>query len=390
MTTTDDLKRRACDIVDRHADALVALSRDIHAHPELGFEEHYAHERLTDVLAEAGLPVVRHAHDLETAFVADAGRDGPLVAVLCEYDALPGIGHACGHNIIATAGLGAGLALAALAADAGGRVRLLGTPAEEGGGGKILLADRGAFDGVDAAMMVHPADADLQWMTTLALQSLEAVYEGRAAHAAAFPWDGRNALDAAVLGYVNVAALRQHLHPGERVHGVVLEGGDKANIVPRRAAMSWIARSPTLEGLAVLKGRVQACLEAGATAAGCSCDVTWASYHYADVRDNGPIAAAFAANASRLGRTVARPAPGHEVVASTDMGNVSHLVPSIHPMLQVAPAGTPIHTPEFAVHAASPSGDKAVVDGAKALAMTAIDLWVGPSLAEAQAAFAAG
>jgi amidohydrolase len=385
----ETLKRRVCDEVDRRAQLLVAVSHDIHEHPELNFEEHYAHDRLAGVLEAEGLPVVRQAFGVATAFRADAGAAGPLVAVLCEYDALPGIGHACGHNIIAAAGLGAGLALAAVAGEAGGRVAVLGTPAEEGGGGKVVLAERGAFDGVDAAVMVHPADRDLQWMSTLALHELHVEFEGRAAHAAAFPWEGRNALDAAVLGYLNVAALRQHLRPGERVHGVFTEGGEKANIVPRRAAMQWIVRSPTLAGLEALQVRVLGCLQAGADAAGCTMRATWAPVRFHDVRDNLPIARAFAGNAARLGRAVAEPAAGSEVVASTDMGNVSYLVPSIHPMLQVAPAGVAIHTPEFATYARGEAGDRAVLDGAKALAMTVLDLWQGDLLAEARAAFAA-
>ena len=192
--------------------------------------------------------------------------------MLCEYDALPAIGHACGHNVIATAGLGAGLAAAAVAEQAGGTLRIMGTPAEEGGGGKIEMARRGAFDDVDAAMMVHPADADLIAMDTIAFQQLHVQYHGKAAHAAAAPWDGRNALDAAVLGYMNVAALRQHIRPTERIHGIFTKGGDKANIVPAETAMEWIVRSATIESLQPLKQRVLTCLESAATACACTID----------------------------------------------------------------------------------------------------------------------
>jgi amidohydrolase len=298
-----------------------------------------------------------------------------------EYDALPGIGHACGHNVIAAAGLGAGLALAAVADAAGGRVRILGTPAEEGGGGKIRMARHGAFDGVDAAMMVHPADADLLRMDTLALQELHVEYEGRAAHASAAPHMGRNALDAAVLGYMAVATLRQHIRPVERVHGVFTKAGEKANIVPREAAAEWMVRSDSIEALQTLKTRVLTCLESGAHACGCTMRHAWQDHLYADLRDNGPMAIAYAANAARLGRTVLDPdVTGRHVVGSTDMGNVSYLVPSIHPMIAVAPDGVPIHTPDFAVHAAGPAGDQAVIDGAKAMAMTVIDLWTSVDL----------
>ncbi|MEI6497789.1 MAG: M20 family peptidase, partial [Actinomycetota bacterium] len=228
----DQLKQAVCTEVDRLADRLIDASHQIHANPELNFEEHFAHDLLTTIIADRGCALTRHAYDLATAFEARVGSSGPEVAVLCEYDALPGVGHACGHNIIATAGLGAGLAAALIAEQAGGRVRIMGTPAEEGGGGKIAMGRRGAFDGLAAAMMVHPADADLIRMDCIAVQELSIAYHGRAAHAAAAPFEGRNALDAAVLGYMNVAALRQHIRPAERVHGVFDRAGDKANIVP--------------------------------------------------------------------------------------------------------------------------------------------------------------
>lgn len=387
----DTLKAEVQAEVDRLAPALVDVSRAIHAHPEPAFEEHFAHDRLVAALQEAGLAVEPHAFGLDTAFRAEAGREGPVVAICCEYDALPGIGHACGHNVIAAAGLGAGLALARVAAAAGGRVVVLGTPAEEDGGGKQLMAEAGAFEGVDAALMVHPADADLILMTSLAIHGLDVTYTGAASHAAAAPWEGRNALDAAVLGYLNVAALRQHIRPQERVHGIFTKAGERANVVPRETAASWIVRSPDRTRLEALKARVLRCLEAGADAAGCTMDAHWRRVAYHEVRDCEPMMAAFAANAARLGRTLADPrqpgTPG--VTGSTDMGNVSHLVPAIHPMLQVAPAGIPIHTPGFAEHAGGPGGDQAVVDGAKCLAMTAVDLWVGPLLDAARDHFGA-
>ncbi len=384
MERVDALKEQVCAEVDRRAELLVVASHRIHAHPELAYEERFAHELLTEILATEGLTPQRHAYGTDTGFSAEVGDgDGPVVAVMCEYDALPGVGHACGHNVIATAGLGAGLAAAAVAGEAGGRLRILGTPAEEGGGGKILMAEHGALDGLDAAVMVHPADADLLRMDTIAVRQLYARYEGRAAHAAAAPWDGRNALDAAVLGYVNVAALRQHIHPGERIHGVFTKAGDRPNIVPREAEAHWYIRSPTATGLQALEPRVVACLEAGAAATGCSCGIDWVPRPYAEMRDNSVLLAAYAANAARLGRPPAVPEAGHAVVGSTDMGNVSYRVPSIHPMIQVAPRGVAIHTEEFAEHAASPSGDAAVLDGAKALAMTVVDLWCRPGLAAA-------
>ena len=227
-----DAKARMCDEVDKRADALVEASHQIHEHPELGYEEQFAHDLLTSILEDESLAPDRGAFGVPTGFSARAGTEGPVVAVLCEYDALPGIGHACGHNIIAAAGLGAGLAAAALADELGGRVLVLGTPAEEGGGGKVRMADNGAFEGVDAAMMVHPAGADLCTMDAIAVQQIWVEYHGQAAHAAAFPYKGKNALDAAVLGYMNIAALRQHIRSDERIHGIFTNAGDKPNIVP--------------------------------------------------------------------------------------------------------------------------------------------------------------
>ncbi len=369
--------------VDAHAGVLLDVSHEIHAHPELNFEETRAHDLLCDVLEGAGLGPVRSAHGVGTAFVATAGTDGPNVAVCLEYDALPGIGHACGHNVIGAAGLGAGLAAASVAEACGGRVTVLGTPAEEGGGGKVHLLRAGAFDDVDVAMMVHPADADLRRMTTIAIQQVVATYRGESAHAAAAPHKGRNALDAAVLGYVNVAALRQHIADDERIHGIFSDGGDKPNIVPARAQTCWYVRSPTVPGLAVLRDRVEACLRAGADAAGCDLDLDWIDPPYADMLDIEVLVDRYAANAATLGRVVADPAVVGRVVGSTDMGDVSYLVPSIHPMIRVADPGVAIHTPAFTGYAGGPGGDAAVIDGAKAMAATICDLWLEDGLLEA-------
>ena len=384
MIDVEAAKSAVCAEVDRLANLLLDASHRIHGRPELNFQEHFAHDLLTDALRAEGVSTTDHAYDIDTAFEAAAGDEGATIAVLLEYDALPVIGHACGHNIIATAGLGAGLAAATVAGQLGGRLRIMGTPAEEGGGGKVHMARRGAFDGIDAAMMVHPADADLVSMDTIALQSIEVAYQGKAAHAAAAPWEGRNALDAAVLGYMNVAALRQHIRPTERVHGVFVRGGDKANIVPADVAMDWIVRSATIDSLQPLKQRVYTCLDSAATACGCTMTHTWREHTYADMIDNAPMVAAYVANAARVGRTVLDPAAtGHRVVGSTDMGNISYLVPSIHPMIKVAPAGTAIHTVEFAEWAVSAEGDRAVLDGAKAMAMTVVDLWASSTLRRA-------
>jgi amidohydrolase len=311
------------------------------------------------------------------------------VALLCEYDALPGLGHACGHNLIAAMGLGAGLAAARLAPSAGGSLVVIGSPAEEDGGGKVLLAEAGAFDGVDAAMMIHPGDTELVDLPTLACSTWRATYRGVAAHASTYPWKGRNALDAAVLGYNAVAALRQHIEPAERVHGIFLEAGEKPNIVPERAVAEWWVRSPTSAGLLVLNERVHACLRGAATAAGCAVEIESTCPDYFDMWTNAPLAELFSANAAGLGRhpgTVSGPVS----VGSTDMGNVSHLVASIHPRIAVSPPGVGIHSAAFAGWAGGPEGDKAVLDGATALAMTVADLWLRPeAMAAARASFEA-
>ncbi|MBV8979595.1 MAG: M20 family metallopeptidase [Acidimicrobiia bacterium] len=375
-------KDRLADEVDARAELLLDASHRIHDNPELLFEERFAADLLCGILDDAGLDVERGVYGLETAFSARAGSDGPTIAVLCEYDALPGIGHGCGHNIIATAGLGAGLAAAALADHVGGRVVVLGTPAEEGGGGKIYMGEAGAFEGVDAALMVHPADQDLLEMNVIAIATWEVEYFGECAHAAAFPHLGRNALDAAVLGYNAVAALRQHIRPNERIHGVFTKAGDKPNIVPDHTAAEWYVRSGTIASLQPLKERVLACLQAGADAAGCRMEHRATCPEYSDLRTNPAMADVYLANSERVGRSPLR-RPEHPVVGSTDMGNVSYLVPSIHPMIKVAPPGVAIHTNEFADWAGAAEGDRAVLDGAKAMAMTVADLWLRPDVLDA-------
>jgi len=364
-----EAKKRVRTEIERLTPTLLEISHEIHANPELNFEEHFAHEMLTGVLSDEGLDVERGAYDMPTAFDARVGSQGPTVAVCCEYDALPGIGHAC------AAGLGAGLAAATVAEALGGRLAILGTPAEEGGGGKEFMIRRGAFDNVDAAMMVHPADHDLRWMQTIAIHTVDVLYEGRAAHAAAAPHKGLNALDAAVLGYNNVAALRQHIRPEERIHGIFTDGGQKPNIVPESAAAQWYVRSRNMDSLEPLKDRVMACLNAGAAASGCDMKHHWNDPPFLDMIDNGPLLDLYCANAADLGRTVKEPNPMSVVAGSTDMGNVSYAVPAIHPMIKVAPEGCAIHTPDFAIHSRSEDGDRAVIDGALSMALTIVDLW---------------
>lgn len=390
MDSIEELKTRICAAVDAQRQPLTDLSARIHACPELKFEEHRACAWLADYLEEAGFRVERRAYGLPTAFAARLGSGRPQVAVLCEYDALPTIGHACGHNIIAAAGAGAGRALAGVVGETGGTLLVLGTPAEEGGGGKILMARAGAFDGVDAAMMIHPAGIDLTAMHVLAVSQIEVEYTGRASHASAFPHRGINALDGLIVAYNAIAQLRQHIRSTERIHGVITDGGQAPNIVPARAAGLFYVRAANERRLARLKERVIACFRAGEVASGAQLSLRTIGEDYADMFTNQPLGGAYTANLERLGRTVADiddvPAA---VAGSTDMGNISKLVPAIHPMIAVSPPGVPLHSAEFAQWAGSDDGHRAVVDGAKGLAMTAVDVLCRPNLlAAAQAAFA--
>jgi len=375
-------KRRACAAVDAIADELVAISHELHSHPEPGYHERHAAALLAGRLARGGFAVQRHAFGLPTAFAAHAGTPaGPRVVICCEYDAIPGMGHACGHNIVGAAGLGAGLALAGIAAPVGGRVTVLGTPAEEGGGGKILLADRGAFAGAAAAMLVHPAPYETVRPHINAASTLHVTTIGRAAHASMFPEAGVNALDALVLGYLGLATLRQHLAPTDKVHGIITDGGTAPSVVPARAAGWFMVRSANGTDLVRLRQRVLAAFRAGALSAGARLVAQWQWPQYAEMRHSLPLAVACEENLRALGR---HPVPPERIpvsrAASTDLGNVSHLVPAIHPKLAISPPDVVPHSPAFARWAVGPAADRAVVDGAKALAMTAIDVWLRPRL----------
>lgn len=379
-----ELKDRICERVDALAHDLIEVSHHIHAHPELAFHEHEAVKTLAGSVETHGLPVDVGRYGLETAFEAEfAGENGggPRVAILAEYDALPGIGHACGHNLIATSALGATLALLDVKSQLPGHVRLLGTPAEERGGGKELMARSGAFDEVEAAMMIHPSGTNLATMPCICVAEVAATYHGVAAHASAMPHRGVNALDGLLLAYQAISNLRQHIRATERIHGIVTEGGQAPNIVPERAAGEFYVRAANAEQLEKLKPRVQACFEAGAKASGTRLEIEWSNVDYLDLNTNWPLAERFQRNAEHLGREFFPTEKlGVGAAGSTDMGNVSHRVPSIHPMLAAAPHNVVIHNPEFARWAGSEMGDRAALDGAKALAMTAADYLLSAEL----------
>jgi amidohydrolase len=371
----ESLKRDVGAAIDALRAELLGLSHAIHGEPELALEEFKAAKRLSDAVEGHDIAVQREAFGLKTAYAAEFGRAGANIAILSEYDALPGIGHACGHNIIATSAYGAAIALSKLGAKLPGRVRYLGTPAEERFGGKEMMAREGAFEKVDAAMMMHPSNLNIVTMPCIAISEVEVVYHGKSAHASAMPYRGLNALDAVVTAYQSIAQLRQHIKQTERIHGIITEGGLAANIVPERAACRFYVRAADAHELAPLKARVHACFEAGALATGCRAEIRWGITDYLDLKTNWPMAEVYKKNAEALGREFF---PIKDIPAgfagSTDMGNVSHRVPSIHPMLAVAPPNVIIHNPEFARWAVSDKGDTAVIEGAKSLAFTAIDL----------------
>lgn len=366
-----ELKQRAREVIDKAQGALIELSHQIHAHPELGFEEERASAWCADALATAGFAVESGIADIPTAFVASAGS-GPLTIGICaEYDALPGIGHACGHNVIAASAVGAGLALAPIADDLGITVKVFGTPAEEGGGGKIYMLDRGAFDGVHLAMMVHPAPVDMETMHCLAVSHFDVSYTGKEAHASAFPEQGINAADALTVAQVAIGLLRQHSRRTDQVHGIVTRGGDAPNIVPAHTGAKYYVRAKNLAELADWEPRVHRCFEAGALATGAKLEIESQSPPYSEMDDDREVRSLFRRNAEDLGRTF--PTAGLLNGGSTDMANVSLAIPTIHPMIGIDSRGAVNHQPEFTAACATPSADRAVLDGAVGMAWTAID-----------------
>lgn len=375
-----DPRARVTAAIDARNDELIALSHAIHGDAEVGFEEHTSSRRVAETLAAAGFAVQHGVGDLDTAVVARYGS-GPLnVGICAEYDALPGIGHACGHNLIAAAGVGAGLALAEVADEVGLTVTVLGTPAEEGGGGKILMMEQGAFDGLNAAMMVHPAPEESATMPCLAVQHFDVTYRGRSAHASAYPQLGINAADALTVAQVAIGLLRQHLQPTDRIHGIVTDGGDAPNIVPERTAGQWYARAATLAELAELYPRVQRCFEAGALATGAELRFDEPGPAYSEFRHDEGLVAAWRAEATAVGRDI--PVQGLEegLAGSTDMANVSLAMPAIHPMLAIETGGAVNHQPGFTAACIRPSAGRAVREGALGMARTAIAMAEDPVL----------
>ena len=368
------LKDRATTAYEAVEAELRDISRWMYENPELGYEEFESSRRLSSFLDKNGFEVDHPAYDLPTAFEARVGSAGPRVVICAEYDALPQVGHACGHNVIATSSLGAAIGLAGLADELGIRLTVLGTPAEEGGGGKIDLIEAGAFQDAAAAMLIHPSPRNLADPRLLAAQGITVTFEGRTAHAAATPQMGINALDAFVQAYNNIATLRQQFLPSDRVHGVIHEGGGAPNVIPDRTVSQWIVRAATADRFEELRARILACFEAAATATGCTLEIAYEGDPYIDLVSDPTMTAIFAANSVALGREMPTYAESKiETYASSDMGNVSHIVPSLHPSVKIETDAVN-HQPEFAAATITPSGEQAMRDGAITMAHTVIDL----------------
>jgi amidohydrolase len=363
------------DVVRRRGDELVELSHAIHAEPELAFAEHRSCAKAQALVAERGFEITARAGGLDTAFRADFGS-GPLVVGVCaEYDALPEIGHACGHNIIAASAVGTALALAEVADDLGLTVALLGTPAEEAGGGKALMLRAGTFDDVTVAVMVHPGPTDIAGARSLALSEVTVGYRGKESHAAVAPHQGVNAADAVTVAQVAIGLLRQQLAPGQMMHGIVTNGGQAVNIIPGHATLHYAMRAIESDSLRDLEGRMFACFAAGALATGCEYEIDDTAPAYAELKPDQWLVDVCREEMRRLGREPMAP----EVEAglpmgSTDMGNVTQVLPGIHPVIGVDAGGATVHQRAFAAAAVGSSADRAVVEGAIMLARTIVHL----------------
>jgi amidohydrolase len=374
------VKTLIAEAVDALADRLENLSRQIHDNPELGYQEVKASGWLAEFLGAHGFKVERGVGGVDTAFRATLETgDGPTIAIMCEYDALPVIGHACGHNVIAASGAGAGAALAAVKDKLPrGRVLVIGTPAEEGGGGKVKLLKAGVFGGVDAAMMIHGWDRWIGHQDLLGIVRVGFEFTGKAAHASADPWEGVNALDAVIQTFNNVSMLRQQIRPDARIHGIVTNGGAAPNIIPELASAMFYVRAARLDDMWALHKRVIACAEGAAKASGCSLKVVDYENAYEPMKRNAALLDAFRANLEALG--VSESPEIRDRLGSSDVGNVSQALPTIQPLVKIAPDGTPIHSRAFEAAAVTAIAREGLKGAAKAMAMTTYDLLADPAL----------
>lgn len=370
-----DPKQTARESVEARKGALIELSNSLHDRPELGWQEFASSAAVAALLTDMGFAVEREYLGLPTALRATIGSGPFRVGLMAEYDALPGLGHACGHNLITAMTVGAGYALSQVADDAGLTVEIYGTPAEEGGGGKIEMLERGAFVGLDLAMMAHPAPVDVAEARPFAVAHSHIEYVGKAAHAAAFPTLGINAADAFTIAQTSIALLRQQLPPSVRVHGVMTNAGEAPNAIPERTEGRWYVRAATLTELDDVQARVEKCFRAGALATGCELTITPESKPYAEFRTDRAALDLYRSNAEALGRRLETEGPATQMAtASTDMGNVSQVVPAIHPYIGVGSFPVLNHQKEFADYCVGRDAERTLLDGATALAWTAIDM----------------
>lgn len=360
---------------------LVRLSSDIHDNPELGFQEVKAVSWLSNYLENNGFCVEKGVAGLATAFQATYGEGKPKIAVLAEYDALPGIGHGCGHNIIAASAVGAGVASKIVVDNLGGSIIILGTPGEETFGGKIDMIKAGIFDDVDVAMMVHPSVLNMAIYRTLACLPLEVEFFGKAVHAAIHPAEGVNALEAIILAFNSINSLRQHIKEQARIHGIITNGGEAPNVVPAYSAAKFIIRAPDYAYLEELQGKVLNCFKGASSASGARLKYRWGEKVYAPIRNNVAMARLFSDNLESLGRKLDI-FDSQGPFGSSDIGNVSEVVPSMHPMVAIASPPVSLHSTEFASAAASEAGHQGLLDAAKAMAMTAVDIIGRPGVLE--------
>jgi len=385
MESIKKFKNVICELVDNSADELNAISHEIWSHPELAWNEHHAHKLLTEFLEHKGFAVEKHYLGLETAFIATIGQGTPHVAILCEYDALPEIGHACGHNLIAEVGIGAGLAIKAAMEAAGtplGKLTVMGTPAEEGGAGKVIMLNKGAFKDIDFCMMAHPwpdhvTTAPNSW---LARDYVDVTFRGKSVHASMVPWEGVNALDAAVLAYNNVSCLRQQTKPSCRIYGIIKQGGVTTTVIPDMTMLRYSTTTPTIKELMLLREKLSNCLQAAALATGCQVEMEWCDMPYKNLMSNKMLENLYRSNCRELEVQLLEDESKLNIMfGTTDMGNVSHEIPSIQPVFYTGHFAMN-HSRPFTDASGSKEAQKYVLEQAKALAMTAIDILCQPEL----------
>jgi amidohydrolase len=378
-----DHKQKVIDRVNEVSKVLLTLSHKIHANPEIAWQEFESSDAVSKTLSDHGFEVVEQVAGLPTAFRAEYGSGDLTVALCAEYDALPGLGHACGHNVIASSSVGAALALASVADELKIKVVVLGTPAEEGGGGKIIMLERGAFDGIDIAALVHPGPVDVAFAEPFAVRHIAVKYSGKASHAAAYPEQGINAADAFTIAQVAIGLLRQQLPSTVRVHGVMTQGGEAPNAIPEVTQGRWYVRATSTKLMEETFDRIAKCFEAGAIATGCSLEIHDESQPYSEFTNHPNLNEIYKSNAESIGRVFDDNDPRIKMNrASTDLGNISKVIASIHPYIGVNSGNAVNHQKEFAAACITADADQAVLDAAKAMAMTVVDIASDSALRE--------